>query len=438
MKKLLSLFLSVCCTLPLAACGSEPSATSDTTTTTTAPAVTDPPTAKPEKTPLTDAQRMLTVGKDGFIYNGMGEEVVLRGINLGGWLLQETWMCPVVGSECNLDSINLLKSRGFTDEQIETLFMTYADNFITEQDIQNIAKMNVNCIRLPFWYRNFMDDELNFYTEDPADNPGFRLVDRLIGWAEKHDIYVILDLHGCPGGQSTDHTTGTLNKNELYTDEANLDAMERLWEAIAERYKDSGTVCAYDIMNEPMNNNTEVENGWPAGSETAISYTHMVYDRMYKAIRAVDPNHMISVEGIWTPECFPDPVEHGYTNMLYQLHLYDKTIDMLELRVNQLCEIRQKLGVAVYAGEFNNGDDLYDDALKLYRDNKINCTAWTYKVTYDYHGNWSVYRANITPADLANDSYEEILEKWGECLQSTSTGWSVNTTLKSWLKRYYR
>lgn len=435
MKKLLSLFLSVCCTLPLAACGFQ-SADADSASDTTTPAFTHPPLTAPE--PLTDAQRMLTVGKDGYIYNGLGEEVILRGINLGGWLLQETWMCPVVGSECNLDSINLLKSRGFTDEQIRTLFLSYADNYITERDIQTIAQTNMNCIRLPFWYRNLMDETLQFYTENHDDNPGFQLLDRLIGWAEKYDLYVILDLHGCPGGQSTDHSTGTLNQNKLYTDEANLDAMQRLWEAIAERYKDSGTVAAYDIMNEPMNNNTEVENGWAAESETALKYTHMVYDRMYHAIRAIDANHMISMEGIWTPECFPDPIECGYQNLLYQLHLYDQTTDMLTLRVNQLCAVREKWGVAVYAGEFNNGDKLYADALKLYRDNKISCTAWTYKVSYDYLGNWSLYRANITPADLSSDSYEEILEKWGEGLQTASKGWSVNSTLKGWLRRYYR
>lgn len=433
MKKLLSLFLTVCCTLPLAACTGEAAETIGSTTT---PAVTEPPVTEPA--PLTDAERMLSVGKGGYIYNGLGEEVVLRGINLGGWMLQETWMCPVIGSECNLDSITLLESRGFTDQQIKTLFMTYADNFITEWDIKAIASMGMNCVRLPFWYRNFMDENLNFYSENPDDNPGFQLIDRLVGWAEKYDLYVILDMHGCPGGQSTDHTTGTLNKNELYTSEANLDAMERLWEAIATRYKDSGTVCAYDIMNEPMNNNTEVENGWPAQSETALDYTYMVYERMIAAIRAIDTNHMISIEGIWTPYVLRNPADYGWENMMYQLHLYDKTLDMVELRVKELSEMRTNWGVAVYAGEFNNGDEFYDDALKVYRENKINCTAWTYKVTYDYHGNWSVYRANITPADLANDSYEEILEKWGECLDTTSKGWEVNSTLKGWLKRYYR
>lgn len=433
MKKLISLFLFVCCTLELCACGNN---ASPSETSTQPSGATETVAVDPNTVPVKD--RMLTVGEDGFIYNRRGDEVVLRGINLGGWMLQETWMCPVVGSECNLDSITLLESRGFTDEQIRTLFMTYAENFITEYDIEKIASYGMNCIRLPFWYRNFLDENLIFYSENPDENPGFQIVDRLLEWAEKYELYVILDMHGCPGGQSTDHTTGTLNKNELYTDEANLSAMQALWEAIAERYKDNPTVAAYDIMNEPMNNNTAVENGWPAQSDIALDYTYMVYERMIDAIRAIDQNHMISIEGIWTPYVLRDPAQYGWTNMLYQLHLYDTTLEMLELRVRELSEMRERWGVAVYAGEFNNGDALYDDALKLYRDNKINCTAWTYKVTYDYHGNWSIMRANIVPADLANDSYETILSKWGKGLNTNSEGWSLNKTLCNWLRRYYR
>lgn len=433
MKKLLSLFLSVCCTLPLAACSGE---TAETTPSSATSAPPQPPITEPA--PLTDKERMLAVGKGGYIYNGLGEEVVLKGINLGGWLLQETWMCAVKGAECNLDSIHLLESRGFTEEQIRTLYLSYADNYITEWDIKNIASMRMNCIRLPFWYRNFMDDDLNFYTDDPDENPGFQLTDRLIGWAEKYDLYVILDMHGCPGGQSTNHCCGTLNQNELYTVEANQEAMERLWVAIAERYKDSGTVAAYDIMNEPMNNDTAQENGWAAGSDTALRYTHAVYDRMYKAIRKVDPTHMISVEGIWSGDCLPDPAKYGWENMLYQMHLYDSTTDMIDYRVGELVALRDKYGVAIYVGEFNNGDELYTYALDLYANHKISRTAWTYKIPYDYWGNWSIYRANLSPADLANDSYEEILDKWGKGLQTKSVGWTTNVTLKNWLRSNYR
>ncbi len=435
MKRFLSILLTFCCALTLPSCKKDSADSPEDSDSTTSAQTTA--LKKPSSPPLTDAQRMLSVGKDGLLYNKKGDEVVLCGINLGGWLLQETWMCPVVGSECNLDSIHLLESRGFTDQQIATLFQTYADNYITRRDVQNIAALGMNCIRLPFWYRNFMDDDLQFYTENPDDNPGFILLDRLIGWAREENLYVILDLHGAPGGQSTNHCCGTLNKNELYTVEANLAATERLWTAIASRYKDSGTVAAYDLLNEPMNNDTALPNGWAAGSETALSYTHMAYDRLYKAVRAVDPAHMISVEGIWSGSCLPDPALYGWENMLYQMHLYDSDKIMIAYRVSELLQLRKDYKVAIYVGEFNNGDQQYTYALDLYRKNKISRTAWTYKVSYGNLGNWSLYRSDIPAADLANDSYQEILDKWSDPLRTTSKGWSVNTTLRTWLKKHF-
>lgn len=377
---------------------------------------------------------LLRVSSKGRIVDGVGNEVKLHGVNLGGWLIQETWMCAVSGSECSLDSIELLEKRGFSEEQIKTLFMTYADNYIKEKDIKALSSLGVNLIRLPFWYRNFMDSSLEFYTDDDGGNPGFILIDRLLSWAKKYDMYVVLDLHGAPGGQSTDHCCGTIGKNQLYTDEKNLSAMQRLWEKIASRYKSDPTVAAYDIMNEPMNNSSQYENGWAAGSPEAVEKTVAVYDRMIKAIRAVDPDHMITVEGIWSTDALPDPSEYGWTNMIYQLHLYDSTKEMIDHRVSELDSVRRRYNVAVYVGEFNNGDSLQDYAYSQYVKYDIPFTMWTYKVSKNYLGNWGLYGSDVDPADLSKDSFEEIKRKWSSPLDTEY--FTENTTVKGFLLKY--
>jgi len=377
---------------------------------------------------------ILSVAKDGTIIDEKGDEVQLRGVNLGGWLIQETWMCAVQGSECNLDSFELLASRGFSDEQIKNLFLTYAENYLTEKDIEYLASLGVNCMRLPFWYRNFMDADLNFYSENDSENPGFMIIDDLISWAEQYRIYVILDMHGCPGGQSTDHTTGVIGKNELYVYDKYIDAMERLWVSIAEHYKDCASVAAYDIMNEPMNNNTGYEYGWAAGSSEAVSRTINVYDIMIKAIRAVDEKHIITVEGIWSADVLPNPAKYGWTNMMYQLHLYDTTAEMIDYRVNELVSIRERYGVAAYVGEFNNGDELQYHAYNEYVKHGLSYTMWTYKVSKDYLGNWGIRYADVPVADLVNDSYETIRSKWGRPLRSEN--FNINKTVEYWVKRF--
>ncbi|WP_139903212.1 hypothetical protein [Clostridium thermarum] len=108
------------------------------------------------------------------LVNENGKVVALRGTNFGGWLIQESWMCPVYGIDrqwANLDSINALKSRGFSHEEILDLYDTYQDNWITETDFDELSEMGVNCIRIPFWYRNFMKDLWVKIAERYKDSP---------------------------------------------------------------------------------------------------------------------------------------------------------------------------------------------------------------------------------------------------------------------------
>ena len=112
--------------------------------------------------------------------------------------------------------------------------------------------LGFNCVRIPFWYRNFMNSSgNNRFTVRHDDNDGFKRLDKIIEQCAARGLYVIPDMHGCPGGQSMNQSTGVAGKNELYNNEKNLSIMENLWVAIAERYKDNPVVAAYDIMNEP-------------------------------------------------------------------------------------------------------------------------------------------------------------------------------------------
>lgn len=389
-------------------------------------------------TPISASDYLKAEG--GFLWNQNGNKVALRGVNLGGWLLQESWMCPVNGADkgwANLDSINALKSRGFTDEQIQELFGTYQDNWVTTDDLDRLVDMGVNAVRVPFWYRNFMSDENGTWiTNALNNNPGIKRLDWIIEEAGKRGIYVILDCHGAPGGQSLDHSTGTLGKNELYDSKKNRAIFVDLWTKIASRYKDNPVVASYDIMNEPQNNGqSDTANGWPAGSDEALQRTYSVYDELYKAIRAVDPNHVITMEAIWTGTCLPDPATYGWTNLMYQMHLYDTTKDMIDTRVNELIKFQTKYGVAAYAGEFNC-DPNEEYAINKFNKAGISWTSWAYKGSKQTVGNnWFLYVAEKDYADTTVDSYETIKAKWGEAIQTKN--FTTNTsTVYSWIKNH--
>lgn len=360
-------------------------------------------------------ERFLTV-RNAKIMNGRDEEIQLRGVNLGGWLIQESWMCPVNGEDrkwANLDTLELLESR-FNEEQVQELLDTYQDNWITENDIKRIAELGCNVVRVPFWYRNFMKDEQGTWIqENPDENPGFKRLDWIIEQAEKYDMYVILDMHGCPGGQSMDHCCGTLGQNRLYTDEQCLNTMEKLWKAIAARYRGNATVAAYDIMNEPQNNGGyEGENSYDPWESQSWELSNAVYDRMIQAVREVDPEHIITIEGIWRLSNLPEPQKMGWTNMMYQLHLYDDEYDF-RMWAEDLAAVSETYGVAAYVGEFQNMQ-----GLRICNENGISWTTWTYKGTNNDIGSFFWYYGEPERADCANDSYETLLEKWGEAIRT--------------------
>ncbi len=379
--------------------------------------------------------------KGGYLKNQKDEIVVLKGVNAGGWLIQESWMCPINGADrawANLDTINTLKGRGFTEEQIQKLFDTYQDNWFTTIDLDNLQAMGANCLRVPFWYRNFMSDEKGTWiTGDDLDaNPGIKRLDWVVEECGKRGIYVILDCHGAPGGQSMDHCCGTLCKNEIYDVPENRVILRDLWTKIAERYKGNPVVAAYDILNEPQNNKGyEGANSWMPGTPEALSRTYDIYDDMYKVIRAVDADHVLSVESIWDGKCLPAPSEYGWTNMLYQMHIYDTTKPMVETRVGELRYFQEQYGVAAYAGEFNCGPQ-EEYAMDLFNEAGISWTTWAYKGAKQRLGNgWFLYVKEIPYVDVTVDEYDVMLEKWGRALRTDR--FDVNAdTVKAWIEAH--
>lgn len=356
--------------------------------------------------------------KDGRLVGGNDEnEVILNGVNLGSWLMMEMWMCPIEAKDEQFsysDAIGVLESR-FGRKKAEELITLYEDSFITDDDFAKIEALGFNCVRIPFWYRNFMNSSGNWFTVRHDDNDGFKRLDKIIEQCAAHGLYVILDMHGCPGGQSMNQSTGVAGKNELYNNEKNLSIMENLWVAIAERYKDNPVVAAYDIMNEPMNNGGYTgTRAWQAGSGDAIRLTNNVYDRMIKAIRKTGDSHVITVEGIWSIYNLPDPETMGWDNMMYQLHLYDVTKANIDGRLKEMTELaREKYKTAILVGEYNNKEG-QRYASGQYDEIGLNRVKWTYKAVNAWYDGWGLYNKNINRVDIKTADESDIRAAFGE------------------------
>ena len=76
-------------------------------------------------------------------------------------------------------------------EAAAAFWHSYRDAYVTEEDIRFLRDTGANSIRIPLHYK--------FFT--PGNEEGFALLDRVVGWAAKYHLYVILDMHCAPGGQ---------------------------------------------------------------------------------------------------------------------------------------------------------------------------------------------------------------------------------------------
>ena len=353
------------------------------------------------------------------IYNKKGEEVFLRGLNLGGWLIQEEWFTPVNSVNGNLKTLQVLTER-FGLEKTYELFDIYQKNWITETDFKNIADMGFNCVRIPFWYRNFQSDENGTWILDENGEIDLSILEWAVDMCRKYGIYAILDLHAANGVQGYADHAGLYGayhffdrdkKGEWYREQA-----AELWAVIAERFAGDPAVAMFDLLNEPMCDVPIINR--------IHSYIWEFYDMAYDKIREKDPERLISMIGTWSVDKLPNPNKYGWTGVIYQYHQYDKNESDYNSRI--AAGFACGYNVPQFAGEFHPvGDNVnLDFAINAYDSNNIIWTLWTYKGynSWAAWADWFVYGSfsDELKVDIENDNYEEIARKWGEGLQTNS------------------
>ncbi len=185
------------------------------------------------------------------IVNAGGTVVRLRGLNLGGWFIMEKWMCPLdSGSLPDTYSVitNLDSRFGVATEQ--SLIRTYQTNWITAADLDNIADAGYNCVRMPVWWGDFYS--ITNTTSSGWRSDAFTVLDWLVTNCMARGIYVIIDLHGVVGGQSSSDSTGWQNQNQFWTSSLARSQTAYMWSQIAAHYNGNPAVAGYDLINEPF------------------------------------------------------------------------------------------------------------------------------------------------------------------------------------------
>ena len=300
----------------------------------------------------------------GRLVDGRGVPVILRGVGLGNWLLPEGYMWkfghPRAQSPREIEA--LIEDLVGLDRAAE-FWERFRTAFLTEDDIARIHFEGMNHVRLPINSRVVMDEAGELM------EPGFALIDSVIDWCRRHDLWVVLDLHGAPGGQTGTNIDDSRGSPELFTDERYRALTVKLWRALAQRYCEETVVAAYDLLNEPLPNEHQHIH---AGALRDL------YRDLTSAIREVDRNHMISYEGTHWATNWDVFTEVWDPNSILQFHKYWSAPDRPSIQ--RYVDVGRELELPIYMGEGGeNNLDWTQTAFQLYEDSGISWTFWTWK-----------------------------------------------------------
>ena len=357
------------------------------------------------------------------IVNEKGDNVLLRGIGLGGWMLQEGYMLHV-NVESQQHRIRERIETLIGKEQAQAFYDAWLANHTTKTDVDSLHAWGFNSVRLPMHY--------NLYTLPVDQEPvagqntwltkGFALTDSLISWCKANNMYVILDMHAAPGGQGNDLNISDRDpsKPSLWQSDANKEKMIALWRRLAARYANEPTVAAYDIINEPnwgFGDTVNDRNG--LREQKNIPLKQLMMDITH-AIREVDQKHIIVIEGNGWGNNYNGILGPWDNNMVLSFHKYWNNND--QQSIQHILDDREKYHVPVWIGETGeNSNTWFTEAIHLFETNNMGWCWWPLKKLgnnnplqiksnpyYDSLTNYWNNKTSIPPSP--NQVYEGLME----------------------------
>ncbi len=331
-----------------------------------------------------------------------GSKFFIRGTNIGNWLNPEGYMFGF--SKTNSPRfINEMLCQLVGEEAAADFWQEFKDNYITRADIDFIASTGANTIRLPFHYKLFTDED---YMGLPSGHNGYAHIDSVVTWCRDNGLYLILDMHDAPGGQTGDNIDDSYAFPWLMESPKAQKLFCDIWEQIAERYENEPVILGYELINEPIAHYFD--------AETLNSKLEPLHKRAVEAIRRHDNNHIILLGGPQWNSNFSNFTDWGYDDkIMYTCHRYggEPTADA----IHHFIAFRDSTGLPMYMGEIGHNTDEWQAAFcDVLEDNNIGYTFWPYKKLDSSCMNGITRPADwdsiVAFAEAPRDSYKAIRE----------------------------
>ncbi len=297
-----------------------------------------------------------------------GKPFLLKGTNLGNWLNPEGYMLFFSGTN-SYRLIDQAFKEMIGPDATHAFWRKFQENYITKDDILYIKQTGMNSIRIPFHYKLFTNEDYMGYN-DPKR--GFALLDRVIGWCREAGLYVILDMHDAPGGQTGDNIDDSYGYPWLFDNANDQKLYCNIWRKIAARYAADPIVIGYDLLNEPIAH-------YFANKDELNKKLEPVYKKATQAIRTVDQNHIVILGGAQWDGNFNVFNDWSFDrNMMYTCHRY--WCDTLQANVQDFVDFRNKTNRPIYMGETGENTNEWVNAYRrLLEKNNIGWHFWPYK-----------------------------------------------------------
>jgi hypothetical protein len=330
------------------------------------------------------------------ILDNRGNNLIFRGIGTGNWMLQEGYMMNTSGAT-NGTQWHFREKLVNTVGEAKTVefYNAWWDNHFSKIDVDSMARWGFNMVRVAMHYKIFTlpIEKEPVAGEDTWLEEGFVRLDNLLSWCADNSIYLVLDMHGCPGAQGDDSNISDYDNRypSLWESEENKRKLVALWRKLAERYADSPWIGGYDLINEPKwtlpNNNKDL---WD------------LYKRLTTAIREVDTNHMLIIEGNnWGNDYNGLPTLWD-NNMCLSFHKYwnRNNVGAIDWIVN----MGNSRNCPVWLGETGeNSNTWFTDCIKICESKNVGWAFWPVKKTG---------QNNILKARGNTTKYNQLLNAW--------------------------